>query len=166
MKPISVFLLLAVTIQSLCYADATKFTTANPSDGGLSAEDHKLLQDPARFHEVHSTRDLPSAVVTLCTEDGKIADPGQKWNATCVITDLTLPGKRLIWAAVGGEYYVVHYERGGIAHSFHVLVAKLMKDDSKPKVIWRAAGKQLKDYAAFLDALRSAKLSDRLDYGH
>jgi hypothetical protein len=79
---------------------------------------------------------------------------------------LTLPGKRLIWAAVGGEYYVVHYERGGIAHSFHVLVAKLMKDDSKPKVIWRAAGKQLKDYAAFLDALRSAKLSDRLDYGH
>jgi hypothetical protein len=87
MKPISVFLLLAVTIQSLCYADATKFTTTNASDGGLSAEDRKMLQDPALFHAVHSTRDLPSAVVTLCTEDGKIADPGQKWNATCVITD-------------------------------------------------------------------------------
>jgi hypothetical protein len=166
MKPISVFLLLAVTIQSFCSADVTKFATANPSHGELSTEDRKALQDSARFHEVQSTRDLPPAVVALCAEDGKIADPGQKWNATCVITDPTLPGKRLIWAAVVGDYYVVHYERGGIAHTFHVLVAKLTKDDAKPKVIWRAVGQQLKDYAAFLDALRSGKLDDRLDYAH
>jgi hypothetical protein len=33
-------------------------------------------------------------------------------------------------AAVGGEYYVVHYERGGIAHTFHILVARLMKNDA------------------------------------
>jgi hypothetical protein len=44
------------------------------------------------------------------------------------------------------------------------LVAKLTKDDVKPKVIWRAAGRQLKDYAAFLDALRNGKLDDHLDY--
>jgi hypothetical protein len=163
MKPISVFLLLAVTIQSFCPADVTKFATANPAHGELSTEDRKALQDSSRFHEVHSTRDLPSTVVALCAKDGKIADPGQKWNATCVITDPTLPGKRLIWAAVVGDYYVVHYERGGIAHTFHVLVAKLTKDDAKPKVIWRAAGRQLKDYAAFLDALRNEKLDDRLD---
>jgi hypothetical protein len=166
MKPISALLVLVVAIQTLCYADATKFATANASDGGLSAEDRNMLRDSSRFHEVRSTRDVPPAVVALCAEDGKIADPGQKWNATCVITDPTLPGKRLIWAAVSGDYYVVHYERGGIAHSFHVLVAKLTKDDAKPKVIWRAAGRQLKDYAAFLDALRNRKLDDRLDYAH
>jgi hypothetical protein len=96
--------------------------------------------------------------------DGKLAEPGQNWNATDVITDPTLPGKRLIWAAIGEEYYVVHYERGGIAHSFHILVAKLPKNDAKPTVVWRAVGHQLKDDAAFLDALRNGKLDDRLNY--
>jgi hypothetical protein len=106
---------------------------------------------------------LPAAIVKLCAEDSHIADPGQNWNATDSIMDPTLPGKRLIWGAIGGEYYVVHYERGGIAHTFHILVARLMKNDAKPKVVWTGVGGPLKDYAAFLDALRSGKLDDRLD---
>jgi hypothetical protein len=159
-----VYIVVAVAIQSFCCADVTKFATANPSDGGLSAEDRKSLLNASRFHEVHSTRDLPSAILNLCAKDGHIADPGQNWNPTCVIMDPTVPGKRLIWAAIGGEYYVVHYERGGIAHTFHILVAKLTNNDAKPKVIWTAVGGPLKDYAVFLDALRSGKLDDRLDY--
>ena|SRR5438876_4807768 len=158
MKRFGLCLLLGVVTQNLCYGDATK----------LPAEDRKALQDASRFHEVHVTTNLPPAILALCDGggDGKLADPGQKWNATDAIMDPTLPGKRLIWAAVGGEYYVVHYERGGIAHTFHVLVAKLPKNDAKPKVLWRAVGGPLKDYAAFLDALRSGKLDDRLDYAH
>jgi hypothetical protein len=152
------YMLFAVAIQGLCYADVTK----------LPAEDRRMLQDSARFHDVHSTSALPSAILALCDGggDGKLAEPGQKWNATCVITDPTLPGKRLIWAAVGSEYYVVHYERGGIEHSFHILVAKLAKSDAKATLVWRAMGGPFKDYAAFLDALRSGKLDDRLDYPH
>jgi hypothetical protein len=158
MKYLSFYLLLAIAIQSLCCADVTK----------LPAEDRIALQESARFHEVHSTTKLPPVILALCDggSDGKLAEPGQNWNATDVITDPSLPGKRLILAAVGGEYYVVHYERGGVAHSFHILVAKLTKNDVKPKVVWRAVGHQLKDYAAFLDALRSGKLDDRLDYPH
>jgi hypothetical protein len=157
MKQISLYLLVAVAIQSLCSADVTK----------LSAEDRKLLQDSSRFHEVHSTKDLPPAVVALSADDkGKIADPGENWNATDAVTDTSLPWKRLIWAAVGGDYYVIHYERGGIDHSFHIVVAKLSKNDAKPKVVWQALAKQLKDYAAFLDALRNGKLDDRLAYPH
>jgi hypothetical protein len=158
MDRISLFLFFAVAIQSLGYADVTK----------LPAEDRKLLQDSARFHEVHSTSALPSAILALCDGggDGKLAEPGQKWNATCVITDPSLPGKRLIWAAVGGEYYVVHYERGGIAHSFHILVGKLTKNDAQSKVVWRAVGAPLKDYAAFLGAMQTGKLHDSLDYAH
>jgi hypothetical protein len=143
----------------------TKFATANPSVGGLPTEDRKVLLDASRFHEIHSTKDLPPAVVALCVDDkGKLADPGENWNATDATTDPTLPWKRLIWAAVGDEYYVVHYERGGIDHSFHILVAKLSKDNTKPKIVWSAVGGPFKDYAAFLDALRSGKLDDRL--GH
>ena len=157
MKLIGRCLLFALAIQSLCCADVTK----------LSSENRKVLQDSSRFHEIHSANDLPPVIVALCTGDnGRLADPGQQWNATDVITDPTLPGKRLIWAAVGGGYYVVHYECGGIAHTFHVLVARLAKNDAKPKVVWHALGGPLEDHAAFFDALRSGKLDDRLDYTH
>ena len=149
------YLLFAIAIPSFCPADVMK----------LSTEDRTALQDSSRFHEIHSTSDLPTAILGLCGGDnGRLAEPGQKWNATDTITDPTLPAKRLIWAAVGSEYYVVHYERGGIAHTFHIFVAKLTKNDAKPKVVWRAIGGPLKDYAAFLDALHSGKLDDRLDY--
>jgi hypothetical protein len=158
MNHISLYLLFAVAIQSLCCADVTK----------LPAEDRTALLDASRFNEVRATSNLPLAILALCDGggDGKLAEPGQNWNATCVITDPTLPGKRLIWAAAGDKYYVVHYERGGIAHTFHVLVATLTRGDAKPKVVWRGVGGPLKDYAAFLDALRTGKLDDRLVYPH
>jgi hypothetical protein len=157
MRQLSLCLLFTAAIQNLCCADVTK----------LSAGDRKILQDSSRFHEVHSTKDLPPAVVALCVDDkGRLADPGQNWNATDAITDPTLPWKRLVWAAVGSDYYVVHYERGGIDHSFHILVAKLTKNDAKPKIIWSAVGSPLKNYTAFLEALRSGKLDDRTDYPH
>src|SRR5215831_16334308 len=122
MKHIVLFLLCAVGTQSLWCADLTK----------LSAEDHKVLQDSSRFHEIHSTGDLAPAIVTLC--GGKLAEPGQNWKATDAITDPTLPAKRLIWAAIGGDYYVAHYERGGIAHTSHVLVAKLAKGRTETEI--------------------------------
>lgn len=151
------YLLFAIAIPSFCSADVTK----------LSAEDRKALEDLSRFHEVYSTGDLPAVILALFGgANGSIAEPGQKWNATDAITDATLPAKRLVWAAVGGDYYVVHYERGGIAHTFHILVAKLAKNEAKPKVVWFGTGGPLKNYAAFLDALRSGKLDDRLDYAH
>jgi hypothetical protein len=158
MRHLKVCLFFAAAIQSLCYADVTK----------LPLEDRKALLDTARFHEVHAASDLPSAILALCDGggDGKLAEPGQKWNVTDVITDPTLPGKRLIWGAIGGDYFVVHYERGGIAHTFHVLIAKLSKNDARAKAVWRAVGGPFKDYRAFLDALRSEKLDDRLDYPH
>lgn len=154
MKHHGLYIFFAIAIASVCCADVTK----------LSAEDRKALQDSSRFHEVHSTSDLPPPIVALC--GSKVADSGQKWNPTDVVTDPTLAGKRLIWAAIDSNYYVVHYESGGIAHMFHVLVARLAKNDAKPEVVWRATGGPLKDYAGFVDALRSRKLDDRLDYAH
>lgn len=154
-RRLSLWLLFAAAIQSLCFVNVTK----------LPAEDRNVLLDGSRFHEVHSNKDLPSTVVALCVDDkGKLADPGQNWNATDAITDPTLPWKRLIWADVGSDCYVVHYERGGIDHSFHILVAKLTKNDAKPKVTCHAVGHQFKDYPTFLDALRTGKLDDHLDY--
>ena len=83
------------------------------------------------------------------------------------ITDSSLPRKRLVWAVTNDKYYVVHYERGGRGHSFHILVAKLKMEEAKPELVWRGASFQLKDFKAFLDALKSKDtLDDRLDYAH
>jgi hypothetical protein len=157
MKRITICFLLTLTSQVLCVADITK----------LPNEHRKVLEDSSRFREVHATTNLPRAIVALCADDrGKLAEPGQKWQATDVITDPALPRKRLIWAATADELYVVHYERGGIGHSYHILVATLTKGDQKPNVVWRAVGDRLKNYSALLNALHSGKLDDKLDYAH
>ena len=65
-----------------------------------------------------------------------------------------------------GEVLAKEVERGGIAHSFHVLIAELKHSNTNSRVIWRGVGRQLKDYKAFLAALDSNKLNDSLDYGH
>src|SRR5947199_2318055 len=82
MERLSLYVLFAVAIQSLCCADVTK----------LSTDDRKALQDSERFREIHSTSDLPRPIVALC--GGKLAEPGGKWNPTDSIIDPTLPGKR------------------------------------------------------------------------
>jgi hypothetical protein len=152
MKRIAICFLLALATQGLCIAE-------------LPTEHRKVLEDSSRFREVHATTNLPPAIVALCADDtGRLAEPGQKWEVTDVISEPSLPRKRLIWAAVADEYYVVHYERGGYSHSFHILVATLKKGDQKPKVVWRSVSDRLKDYPAFLSALRNGKLDDSQNY--
>ena len=154
--PISVkkLVLLVLTVlvgQSVSFGDIAK----------LRPEDRRVLQDASRFHEIHSTTNLPPQVVSLCADqNGRLAEPGQKWEATDYITDIKLPGRRLIWAASDGEYYVVHYERGGYVHSYHVLVAKVQPESAKAERLWGGFGKPLKDYKEFLAAMESKSMSD------
>jgi len=140
----------------LCHAAVTRLP-----DGYREA-----LQKVSRFKELRAITNLPRSVVALCAdENGKLAAPAGKWQAGDVITDNRLPRKRLIWAATDGEWYVVHYERGGRARSFHVLVT-LVAGETKPKVVWRGVGNQLKNYREFLAALKNGDLDDTLDYVH
>src|SRR5689334_1918374 len=112
--------LTALLIHTNCSADITK----------LPAEHKKAMQDVSRFREVQGVTGLPPTIVALCADhNGKIAEPGQKWQVTDVASDDTLPSKRLVWAVTDGGYYVVHYESGGIAHAFHVLVVKLKRGE-------------------------------------
>ncbi len=150
MKALILCLFGAAAIHTLCLA-AVK---------NLSPEYRKVLQNSSRFRELHASTNLPPAVLALCVdENGRLADPGQKWEVTDVISDRSLPRKRLIWAATDGEYFVVHYEAGGIAHSFHMLLAKTKRAGAI--AVWRAAGFQkLGNFKAFLGALEADKLDD------
>lgn len=149
-------LLALMAFQAFCHGDVTK----------LPADDQKVLRDITHFHQIHAATNLPAAIFALCADSrGKLAEPGKKWQATDVHTDDTLPDKRLVWAVTDGNYYVVHYESGGIGHSYHIVVAKLKNGESKPNFVWYGIGQdRLKDYKAFIDALADNKLDDRSRY--
>jgi hypothetical protein len=72
----------------------------------------------------------------------------------------------LIWAVTDGDYYVVHYESGGIGHGFHALVVKLDGGHDKTSFVWHGVGERLKDFRSFLDAINTNKLRDELDYAY
>ena len=98
---------------------------------------------------------LPPGVATLCADsNGRFAAPGAKWEPTDYIQDAELPRARLIWFTRSGDRVLVHFEKGGLAHSFHLLQASL-SGGSQTTVAWRAsAPSELRDYSALLGALQ------------
>ena len=157
MTRIIFYLLAMMAIPSWCSAEVTR----------LPEKDRQALKDVSRFREIHTVTNLPQAVVTLCADHkGRMADPGQKWQVSDAIIDDRLPERRLIWAATDDDYYVVHYESGGFAHTYHILVARLKRGDEKATFVWHGVGKPLKDFKAFAAAIANNKLDDELDYVH
>jgi len=96
-----------------------------------SAERREFLN--ADYRIVRKVADLPAGVRKLYTvKDGSrvaIADPGEKFEATDFITDPDLPRRRLIFAGVAQDRAFIHYEEGGIAHSYIVELFRLESPD-------------------------------------
>ena len=78
-----------------------------------------------RFGIVTSIRGLPLGVRDgLQTLFGSpkldIAEPGAEFQVTDVVVNPKLPIRRLVAAGCSTDHCLVYYERGGIAHTFHV----------------------------------------------
>jgi hypothetical protein len=78
-----------------------------------------------RFGIVTSIRGLPLGVrEDLQTLFGSssldIAEPGSEFQVTDVIVNPRLPIRRLALAGCSTDHCLVYYERGGIAHTWHV----------------------------------------------
>lgn len=91
------------------------------------------------FSLINDVRNLPIPVLRAFTEQGGsrllITNPGKDFRVTDVIYDPTLPSKRLIFAGVSGDKCFVHYEQGGIGHSYVLAFFKVTSTDMKP--IWQ-----------------------------
>jgi hypothetical protein len=80
-----------------------------------------------RFGIVTSIRGLPLGV-----RDGlqelfgnrtlDIAEPGAEFQATDAIANPTLPIRRLVAAGCSSDHCLIYYERGGIAHTWQVVL--------------------------------------------
>jgi hypothetical protein len=129
-----------------------------------------LLHARGKAEMIRSMKDLPAAIVQACasassSHDFHLANPDEKFQATDVITEQRLPGKRLIWAAHIPGYYLVHYESGGIAHMFHLLL--VAESPSGARVVWSAGSYgPVEDYDAFLSALDTKKIIGMANFPH
>ncbi len=140
------------TLLACLFALGTALGVVRADEAKLPAEFRHALRDLTRFHELRKVADLPAKVVALIAPDPKfIANPGEKWQVTDVIDDPNLPAKRLIWAATDGEHYIVHYESGGIAHVFHILMVNVAPTPSEP--VTQSGAKQYQDLASFAEAM-------------
>ena len=59
-----------------------------------------------------------------------LANPGAEFQATDVVVKPNLPSRRLILAGCSADHCLVYYERGGIAHTRHVLLFQWRNTES------------------------------------
>jgi hypothetical protein len=108
---------------SLCWVAVAGGQTAAPA--ALSTELRTLIKD-GQFAIVTSIRGLPLGVrdslqALFGSRTLDIAEPGADFQRTDVIVDATLPIRRLAAAGCSkNNYCLVYYERGGLAHTWHV----------------------------------------------
>ena len=109
----------------------------------LSPAEKEHILD-GRFMEVTRTEAMPASVkggVAKITGEPSfaLANPGQKYQVTDVVIDRSLPRRRLVFAGVRGGEWFVHYERGGIGHSYCVLLFKV-DPQNRVQFVWGGVG--------------------------
>jgi hypothetical protein len=158
---------------------ATRFTTSVLMVLGLAAcagkaqdaAPAKDLPDGLRehvrtetFRPVAKVGDLPASVraglAQLFGETLKMAEPGAPFQATDVMGPERLPFRRLVAAGCSADHCLVHYEKGGFAHLYYVVVFETGAADAKSaKLAWGGAtGGGLANVDAVKDALVSGKV--------
>jgi hypothetical protein len=114
--------LLAIAGVCLLSAATAGPQTAPPAALSATLRAHVKAE---RFGIVTSVRGLPLGVRdALQTLFGSptldIAEPGMPFQVTDVIMDPKLPIRRLAAAGCSTDHCLVYYERGGVAHTWHV----------------------------------------------
>src|SRR4051812_29726940 len=115
---LQIFLLTMVSLAAPLRADVTKLTPG---------ERAALTEGARKVEMISSTAAIPSEVMEACVarrggHEFRLAEPGQPFQVTDAVFDQTLLSRRLIWAAALPGHYLIHYEAGGIAHGYFLLL--------------------------------------------
>ena len=81
-----------------------------------------------------------------------------------MVVDRGLPRRRLVFAGVRGEEWFVHYEIGGIGHSYCVLLFTV-DPQNRLQFVWGGAGSHgAKDLDQLRKMVAAGQFSDGLQY--
>jgi hypothetical protein len=133
--------LAAAVSAALVLAAADQRTTR---DAGRAVE---RLVDGRRFEPIATVAALPEPVRAELARLMKqtslsMADPGQPFQHTDVIAPgARLPGRRLVFAGHAGDLAVVHYEAGGFAHTYSLVVFRVADGRAESVAATRTKGR-------------------------
>jgi hypothetical protein len=135
-------------------------TLATPALAALTRGDEAaVLAAPARTHLDTRVAQLPPAVRAAFPNN--LAEPGAPFQVTDVVPGRPLPGARMVWGARVGRLYLLHLERGGIAHYYLVEAYDLTGGPGGPtRRVWRAHAHKLASFADFQAAYRAHRLTE------
>ena len=116
-----------------------------------------------RFQLVTSIRGMPIGVrdglqTLFATETLDIAESSSAFQVDDMIVNPTLKTRRLIASWCSIEYCLVHYERGGSAHTFHV--ALFHWTPSATRFVWGGAAP---GRLVTIDEIRNAIMSGAIE---
>jgi mono/diheme cytochrome c family protein len=107
---------------------------------------------------------LKSAFARLAKEsEFKMANPGEKFEATDYISAPGLPNRRLIFAGVSKNRYFIHYEHGGIGYHCDVVVFDVNPEE-KVSFLGGGSGDRAKDLAQLRTIVSSKTFGDSSNY--
>lgn len=172
---VSLGLGLSVHAQAAAVPSAPPATT-KPADD-LPARFHKTLSQAQKQHVLDgqftvltSTDAMPPRLkeafeMITGVRQFEMANPGEKYQVTDVITERGLPRRRLLFAGVSDNKWFIQYERGGLGHSYFVVVFSV-EPRGAVQFLWGGEGfqsaKDLDDLRKKIAAGRFA--DDRLYY--
>jgi hypothetical protein len=99
-----------------------------PASSGALSGALRVHLEGERLQIVTSIRGLPLGVreeLQMLFGSGTldIAEPGAEFQRTAVAVTRQLPSRRLVAAGCSADFHcLVYYERGGIAHTWHVML--------------------------------------------
>ena len=116
-----------------------------------------------QFKVVSKTEVIPANVKQVFSKMTRqtsfaMANPGQAFQVTDEVLYRKLPWRRLVFAGVQGDKWFLHYERGGLAHSYYVVAFKA-DPHGDARFVW---GCSTPDGAKALEQLRTMVATCRL----
>lgn len=131
-----------------------------------NAKEYMLRKDA--FSGISRVKDIPPSVLMKFAEIAKdsnlkIANPGEKFQVTDVIWEKGLPSRRLIFGGISKDYCLIHYERGGYARSYNVIVFKLSAKSAD--FLWGGTRfNKIRDLSELRELIRADDLDDSRPY--
>lgn len=107
---------------------------------------------------------LKSAFSSLAKEhEFKMANPGEKYQETDYVSERELPWRRLIFSGISKGRYFIHYEKGGIAHTFYLAIFDV-NSEGKVSFLWGGPGARAKGLTQLRSLVSTKAFGDNSNY--
>jgi hypothetical protein len=132
---------IAISAVTLCFFSITLSAQQFHQQLSPAVKEH-ILDGP--FTDVTKGESMPNTVKQAFAKitgepSFALANPGENYQVTDVDADRILPRRRLVFAGVAGNEWFVHYEKGGIGHSYSIVVFKV-NSQSGLEFVWGGVG--------------------------